>query len=257
MLKYFDLTGEVAVVTGASQGLGERFAKGLAEAGADLFLIARNEDNLKAVAADIEKMGRECGYCAADITDEEAVNKAVAGAMARFGKLDILINNAAASRDNRPPEDTTVESFNRVMNTNVTGAFICARAVGKEMIKRRKGKIVNIGSMSAMIINKGVHGGSYDISKSAVLGLTRALAMEWVGYNINVNCICPGYFLTEPNIEFLKENPEFDSISKSMIPAGRWGNIEELIGGIIFLSSGSANYMNGSSVVIDGGYTSW
>lgn len=257
MLKCFDLTGEVAIVTGAAKGLGRVFAKALAKSGANVYLLGHGEDGMKEVAKEITELGVQCIWRYADIINQKDVEDGVSDCIKHFGKVDILINNAAAPRINLPPEETTLKQWNQVIDTNVTGCFICAQAVGKEMIKRKKGKIVNLASISGFIINKGVHGGSYDVSKQAVVGLTRALAAEWAQYNINVNAIAPGYFLTDPNKKFFEKDAEFYKTALSLIPAQRIGEPEELSGAVVFLSSSASDYMHGSVLFIDGGYTIW
>jgi len=257
MLKIFDLTGEVAIVTGAAKGLGRVFAKALAQAGANIYLMGHGEEGMRVTAEEVTGLGARCAWRYAEITRECEVEACIKDCIEQFGKVDILVNNAATSRINIPPEKTTLEQWNKVLDINITGSFICAQAAGKEMIKRRKGKIINLASISGIIINKGVHGGSYDVSKQAVVGLTRALAAEWAQYNINVNAIAPGYFLTDPNKRFFDENPKFYDTVLSMIPAQRIGDPEELSGAVVFLASRASNYMNGSVLVIDGGYTIW
>ncbi len=257
MLKCFDLTGEVAIVTGAAKGLGRVFAKALAQAGADIYLMGHGEEGLKAAAEEIAGLGVRCAWKYAEITEQADVEACIKDCVEKYGKIDILVNNAATSRINIPPEETTLEQWDKVMNINITGSFICAQAAGRKMIKRRKGKIINLASISGFIINKGVHGGSYDVSKQAIVGLTRALAAEWAQYNINVNAIAPGYFMTDPNRRFFEENPRFYDTVLSMIPAQRIGNPEELSGAVVFLASKASDYMHGSILVIDGGYTIW
>lgn len=257
MLKCFDLTGEVAIVTGASKGLGEGFAKALAKSGADVFLIARNENRLKKVAEDIRKIGRKCKYAIADISDENSIKEAADKAYNYYGKIDILVNNAALMRDNRAPQDIPPEDYNKVLFTNIVGAMICSNAFGKYMIQKQKGKIVNVSSISSKIVNKGVHGGSYEVSKAGLTMLSRTLATEWAKYNINVNTVMPGYFGTQPNKEFFDNDPEFYDTVIDMIPMGRLGLIEELAGAVVFLSSPAANYMQGTEIIVDGGYTIW
>ncbi len=257
MLKCFDLTGETAIVTGAAKGLGRVFAKALAAAGANVFLLGHGADGMKELAAEIRELGVQCGWSLADITSRQDVENAVKACMQQFGKIDILVNNAGTRRVNIPPQETTLPQWNQVMDVNVTGSFLCAQAVGREMIRRRKGKIVNISSISGFVINQGVHGGSYDVSKQAIVGLTRALAAEWAPYRINVNAIAPGYFNTDPNRDFFKQDPAFYKQAVSLIPAQRIGEPEELAGAVVFLSAKSSDYMQGAVLVIDGGYTIW
>ena len=257
MLNCFDLVGETAIVTGAAKGLGRVFAKALAKAGADIYLMGRGEAGLQETANQVISIGRQCFWRYVDITNQKEVVDCIGDCIDRFGKIDILINNAGAPRLNISPEETTLEQWKQVLDVNISGSFLCAQAAGREMIRRKKGKIVNLASISGFIINKGVHGGSYDVSKSAVVGMTKALAAEWAQHNINVNAIAPGYFLTDPNIKFFKEDPEFYKMALSLIPAKRIGDPRELEGAVVFLSSKASNYMHGSTLIIDGGYTVW
>ena len=254
----FNLTGQTALITGASKGLGESFARALAQAGASIFLVARHEPGLIRVAAEIERdYGVPCAYGLADIANERDISQVVDACVRRFGQLDILVNNAAEMRHNQAPEEMSAEDFEAVMHPNVTGTFMFAKAAAREMIKRGRGKIVNIASMSGMIVNKGVHGGSYEVSKAAVIMLTRTLATEWAKYGINVNCICPGYYGTQPNRAYFANDPSFYDAVVGMIPMGRLGQPEELWGALLLLSSPAGDYMQGSAVVVDGGYTLW
>ena len=240
MRNLFDLTGETAMITGAGKGLGRSFAGALAQAGADLFLIARNEESLIRAAGELqEQYGIACAWCAADISCQEDVRRAVSQCEARYGKIDILVNNAAAMRNNKPPQDTSPSEFEAVMR------------------KRKKGRIVNISSMSAMIVNRGVHGGSYEVSKAAVSMLTKTLAVEWAGDGITVNAICPGYYGTQPNLDFFAADPAFRETVLDMIPMHRLGRPEELWGALLLLCSPAASYMQGVTIPVDGGYTLW
>ena len=193
----------------------------------------------------------------ADVTDEPAVRAMVERTVARFGRIDILVNNAASERANVPPEQTTLESWSSVMRTNVDGSFLCAREVGGVMIAQKRGRIINMASISGQIINKYFHGGSYDVSKSAVVGLTKALAAEWAPLGITVNAIAPGYYGTAPNTRWFESNPEIHRKVLDLIPLGRLGTIEELAGLVTVMASDICSYMTGSVVLIDGGYTLW
>ena len=257
MLDCFDLTGKIALVTGASKGLGFVFAKALAKAGASLFITARSEDELQANAREVAGLGVPCDWMAMDITREEDVVEMAARCVARYGRIDILVNNAACGRHNVPPQDVTRQEWERVIETNLTGSFLCAREVGKQMIGQKSGKIVNLASMSGLIINKGVHGGSYDISKHGVIGLTRALAVEWAPYNIQVNALAPGYIMTQINRDFFAGHPDSLRQFIDLTPVGRIGQPEDLEGAIVFLASRASDFMAGSILVIDGGYTCW
>lgn len=257
MLKCFDIAGKTAMVTGGSKGLGKVFAGALAKSGANLFLVARNARELEAAAREIEGLGAPCGYMAADITSAGQIEAAVDRCVERFGGIDILVNNAACGRVDLPPEDTSLEQWNAVINTNLTGSFLCAKAVGRQMIRQQSGKIINIASMSGVIVNKGVHTGSYEVSKHGVIGLTRSLAVEWVKHNIQVNALAPGCIMTQLNRDYFDEHPDALRTYVDATPMGRIGFPEELEGAIAFLASPASSFMCGSVVIVDGGYTCW
>ncbi len=153
--------------------------------------------------------------------------------------------------------DTTLAEFAKVIDININGSFTCAKIVGREMIKQKSGKIINMSSISGKIINKGVHGGSYDVSKQGVDGLTRALSAEWAQHGINVNAIAPGYFLTDPNKAFFAKDPSFEEMALSLIPAGKFGVPEQLAGTLIYLASSASDYVHGTIIQVDGGYMVW
>ena len=257
LTELLSLQDRIGIVTGASRGLGKAFAAALAEAGAHLVIVSRHIDELEDTAATIRGYNRDVLALQTDITREDQVREMVAQTVERFGRIDILVNNAATERQNLPPEETTLENWSFLIETNVNGPFLCAREVGKVMISQRHGKIINLASMSGMIINKFFHGGSYDVSKSAVAGLTKALAVEWAKYNVNVIALAPGYYGTAPNRKWFETNPEIHQQVIDMIPLKRLGKIEELGALVAVLASDVSNYMTGSTVVIDGGYTLW
>ena len=257
LAELFSLGGRVALVTGASRGLGQAFAAALAEAGADLVIVSRHLAELEGTAVALRALGRQVLPLETDIRREDAVQAMVKHAVERFGRIDVLVNNAATERQNVPPEQTTLESWEAVIDTNLNGQFLCAREVGKVMLPRRRGKIINLASMSGIIVNRYFHGGSYDVSKAAVVGLTKALAAEWAPYNINVLALAPGYYGTAPNLRWFQSNPEIHRKVLSMIPLGRLGDMRELAALVVVLASDVSNYMTGSTVLIDGGYTLW
>ncbi len=257
VLDYFSLSDRVAVVTGASRGLGQGFATALAEAGAHLVVASRHAGELEAAAAAVRRAGREVLAVEADITREEDMRRLAARAVERFGRIDVLINNAATERCNLPPEQTSLADWQKVIDANVTGAFLCAREVGKVMIGQKGGRILNLASMSGQIINRYFHGGSYDVSKSAVVALTKALATEWAPHGITVNALAPGYYGTEPNRKWFAANPEVQRQVLDLIPLGRLGDIRELAALVVALVSDATRYMTGSVILIDGGYTLW
>ena len=256
MLKCFDLTGKVALITGGNRGLGRAMAEGLAESGSNLFLIATNEASLKKASEDIHKeYCVDCQWAVADITDEPSIVRAVDQCIAYYGKIDILLNNAGTDRVPESPEEASLDRWRRVIDINVNGAFIVAKTVGKHMIQAGGGKIINMASVCGYILNTVVRAGSYDVSKHAVVAMTRALAVEWQRYNIQVNAIAPGYFMTEPNRQACNDIPELEEQIASGVLMKRWGEPEELKGLAVMLASSASSYMTGSIVFCDGGVT--
>ncbi|MCL1895265.1 MAG: glucose 1-dehydrogenase [Clostridiales bacterium] len=256
-MKCFDLTGKTAILTGAAGGLGEVFARALAEAGAQLFVAARKEEGLIRITDEIRGLGGDCYYRVCDITKESQARDTVKACIEKYGKVDILVNNAGAHRDNRTPFEIENESFKEVLDTNVMGALSLSKACAEDMMKRGWGRIVNIASLSGFIVNKGVHGGSYEVSKSALIMLTKALATEWCGHGICVNAIAPGYFGTQSNKNYFEADPTFYAKVVDMIPMGRLGEPEELAGPLVLLCSDAASYMQGFTLLVDGGYVCW
>ncbi|MBE6238201.1 MAG: SDR family oxidoreductase [Bacteroidales bacterium] len=254
MKNYFDLKGQVAVVTGASTGLGLQMAKAFANQGANLVLLARRmnllEENAKAIT---EEYGVEVLPFACDITDTERVKAAVAATLERFGRVDILVNNAGTGAV-APAEEITDEQFRHEMNIDLFGTFICAREFGKEMIKAQYGRIINIASMYGLVGNMIVGSSPYHAAKGGVVNLTRALAAEWGKYGITVNSICPGYFYTDLTTETL-DSEFFQAIAKKNIPATRYGKQGELDTCALFLASPASTYVTGQNIAVDGGYT--
>ena len=225
---YFDLTGQVAIVTGCSTGLGVQMAKALASQGCNISAIARRKDKIDAVAAEIEKeFGVKAVGIQCDITDTAAVDTAVDETLKVFGRIDILINNAGTGAV-APAEDITDEQFNDEMNIDLFGTFRVARAVAKKaMIPAKYGRIINISSMYGLVGNKICGSAPYHAAKGGVVNLTRALAAEWGTKGITVNAICPGYFYTDLTVETLNSD-FFQANAKTMIPLERYGNAGEL-----------------------------
>lgn len=254
MKNYFDLKGQVAVVTGASTGLGLQMAKAFASQGANLVLLARRmnllEENARAIT---EEYGVEVLPFACDITDTEKVKAAVAATMERFGRVDILVNNAGTGATG-PAEEITDEQFKHEMNIDLFGTFICAREFGKEMIKAQYGRIINIASMYGLVGNLIVGSAPYHAAKGGVVNFTRALAAEWGKYGITVNSICPGYFYTDLTTETL-DSDFFQDIAKRSIPMARYGRSGELDSCALFLASPASTYVTGQNIAVDGGYT--
>ena len=257
-LEMFNLTGQTAIITGASKGLGEGFAHALAGAGANLFILARNPEGLIRVSEDIRnEYGVQCEWCTADISSQEDILNAVGKCKEIYGRIDILVNCAAAMRNNKPPQDTTPEEFEAVMYPNVTGTLMMCKAVYDTMKAQGYGRIVNISSLASLVVLKGVYGGSYEVSKAAVSMLTKVLAVEWANDGICVNAICPGYYGTQPNREFFAADPTFLGKVLDAIPMHRLGEIDELWGALLLLASPAASYMQGVIIPVEGGYSSW
>lgn len=255
MKNYFDLTGQVALVTGCSTGLGVQMAKALANQGAKIVALARRKEMVDAVAAEITKeFGVEAIGISCDITDTDRVNAAVDEILAKFGRIDILINNAGTGAI-APAEDITDAQFNGELNVDLGGTFKVSRAVAKKaMLPAKYGRIINIASMYGLVGNKVAGCAPYHAAKGGVVNLTRALASEWSSKGINVNAICPGYFYTPLTKETL-DSDFFQQNARTMIPAERYGNEGELDTAAIFLASPASSYVTGIMVPVDGGYT--
>jgi len=254
MKNYFDLKGNVAVVTGASTGLGLQMAKAFASQGANLVLLARRmnllEENAKAIT---EEFGVEVLPFTCDITKTEMVEAAVKATMERFGRVDILVNNAGTGAVG-PAEEITDEQFRHEMNIDLFGTFVCAREFGKEMIKAKYGRIINIASMYGLVGNMIVGSAPYHAAKGGVVNFTRALAAGWGKYGVTVNSICPGYFYTDLTTETL-DSDYFQAIAKRSIPLERYGRSGELDTCALFLASPASTYVTGQNIAVDGGYT--
>ncbi len=248
--KLFDLSGRVALVTGGSRGLGAEFAEGLAEAGASLMLCARRDEWLLPAVETLRGRGFTADAMRCDVSNPADVHGAVAATVERFGKVDILINNAGVSWGERP-EAMTLAQWQKVIDVNLTGAFLCAQAAGREMIKRRAGRIINIASIAGLQGNvNGPFYAGYAASKAGLMGLTRELAASWGRYGIRVNAIAPGFFhsrLSDASIAQIE-----DSLNR-VTPLGRVGHPGELKGVVVFLASDASNYVTGQTIVVDGG----
>ncbi|MBO4882527.1 MAG: SDR family oxidoreductase [Lachnospiraceae bacterium] len=254
-MNYFDLTGQVAVVTGCSTGLGVQMAKALASQGANIAALARRKDKIDEVAAMLEKefgvkaIGVQC-----DITSTENVDAAIDEVLKAFGRIDILINNAGTGAV-APAEDITDEQFHNEMDIDLFGTFRVSRSVAKKaMIPAKYGRIINISSMYGLVGNKICGSAPYHAAKGGVVNLTRALAAEWGAKGITVNAICPGYFYTDLTTETL-DSDFFQANARTMIPLERYGKEGELDSAALFLSSPASSYVTGVMIPVDGGYT--
>jgi 2-deoxy-D-gluconate 3-dehydrogenase len=244
----FSLADRIAMVTGASAGLGQAIAAALAEAGADIVAVGRTDP--VGTQAAVEAAGRRFLSVRADLGRIENVPGVVATALAQFGRIDILVNNAGIIRRN-DAVNLTEADWDDVVSVNLKSLFFLTQAVGRHMIAAQRGKIINIASM--LSFQGGVRVASYTASKSAVAGLTRLLANEWAGKGINVNAIAPGYFATS-NTAALRDDPQRSRELLSRIPAGRWGEPVDLGGTAVFLASSASDYVHGAIIPVDGGW---
>jgi gluconate 5-dehydrogenase len=252
MLKnLFDLSGRRILVTGSNRGIGNSLALGLAQHGATIILNGRNPDKLRAAAEDLRQQGLMAEEARFDVTNEEEVVKGIA-LLDTVGGVDVLINNAGIQR-RITLEKVDLETWNEVLQANLTSAMLVSREVGKRMIGKRAGKIINICSLMSDVGR--ITTGPYTAAKGGLKMLTKAMCADWAQYNIQINSIAPGYFITEMT-QVLADNPQFDAWVKSRTPAQRWGRPEELVGSAVFLSSAASDFVNGQMVCVDGGMIS-
>jgi NAD(P)-dependent dehydrogenase (short-subunit alcohol dehydrogenase family) len=248
----FDLSGRVAIVTGGSRGLGREMAEGLAEAGAALVLCARRDEWLSPTVGEMRGRGFKTEGVLCDVSKPEDVQGVVERTIEVFGKVDILVNNAGVSWGERP-EEMTFDKWRKVIDVNLTGAFLFAQAAGREMLKREYGRIINVSSVSGLQASvQGPHYAGYAASKAGLMGLTRELAASWGRQGIRVNAIAPGFFhsrLADPAIEYAEPS------IKERNPIPRVGDAGELKGVAVFLASDASNYITGQVIVVDGGRT--
>lgn len=246
----FKLDGKTAIITGAARGLGRAMALGLAEAGADVVINARDKDTLANTAREIAGIGRQVLAISGDISDPAVQNEVVSQALARFGRIDILLNNAGTTH-REPSVDYSMEQWNRVMVLDLTAPFQMMQKVGKHMIERGGGSIINIGSLIAVIGMPNIP--AYGAGKAGLEELTRCLAVEWAKHGIRVNAIRPGYFMTDLTAG-LDKDPDRGPKIATRIPMGRWGQPDELKGAAVFLASEASSYVTGTTITVDGGW---
>lgn len=252
----FNLSGRKAIVTGGSRGIGKALAEGLAAHGADVAIVVKSTiDRANKVAADIRSVGRDSFAIKADVSNEADVSRMVAEVMARFGRIDILINNAGIVLPGNA-EDFSLADWRQIMAVNLDGVFLCSQAVGKHMIAQKSGVIVSIGSMSGRIVNWPFRHAAYNASKAGVHMLTKCLATEWAEHGIRVNALAPGYIRTELTDEVLKSHPEVVKNHWAVSAVqNRIGAVEELVGATVYLCSDAASFTTGEIITIDGGLT--
>ena len=252
-MQYFNFQGKKALVTGASSGLGRRFALVLAKAGADVALAARREEKLKEVAKEIEDLGQKALVLKMDVTKEEEIKNGVAKIKKEWQTLDILVNNAGTSTM-APAEEMPLEDWQKVVDVNLTGVFLVAKHSGALMKEKQFGRVINIASMYGLVANSAFNVANYHASKGAVVNLTRALAAEWAKYNITVNAIGPGFFESEMTGDFINTD-DFKQYVTISCPMKRVGKKEELDTTLLFLAAEASSYVTGQTIAVDGGWT--
>ena len=250
----FDLSGKVAIVTGGNQGIGLAISRGLAQAGAEVIIANRRAEEGAKAAEALKKEGLKATSIPTDVRDESSIAAMVAKVMANHGKIDILVNNAGVIV-RKPAEELTREDWDYIMDINLKGVFFCCQIAGREMIKRKKGKIINISSDASQRATP--ERSVYATSKAGVSHLTRGLAVEWAKYNINVNAIGPGPTITPLNEKYFGENPEKLQQTIESIPLGRMGDTSDYMGAAVFLASEASNFVTGQTLLVEGGTTIW
>ena len=251
--KLFDLEGRVAIVTGGNGGLGLAMATGLAAAGADIVVAARNPDKTASALAQIEGEGTRALGVSVDVTSESEINGMVTQTLETFGHIDILVNNAGVTM-RKEPQDLSADEWDHVLDVNLRAAFLAAKAVYPAMKARGGGKLINIGSMFS-IFGGGGSGAPYSSSKGGIVQLSKSLAVAWAKDNIQSNAILPGWFMTELTEAVPATQPERYDLICRRIPTGRWGDPEELQGTAVFLASPASDYVTGAVITVDGGYS--
>jgi len=252
----FDLSGRVAVVTGGGTGLGRQMATALAEAGCHVVLCARRVAPCEEAAQEIARLGVQTLALHCDITSQSDVDAMARAVMQRFGRVDVLVNNAGGSGTEAAPENLSLGSWEQTLGVNVTGSFLCAQAIGRTMITQRRGKIINIASLSGLVgKNPAVKNTiAYSVAKGAVVNFTRDLAVKWAQHNVHVNAIAPGIFRTARN------STRFDARKEALVaenPLHRGGGDDDLKGAVVFLASDASNFVTGAILTVDGGASAW
>lgn len=258
VLDRFRLDGKRLLITGGSRGLGREMALAIAEAGADVILVGRDQASLEQTAAEVRDRGRVAATIVADVGLPAEAERACQQALTQWPQIDILINNVGGRRIDIPTSELPLDKWQSIIDLNLTSTFVCTKLVGGAMVARGgPGRVINVASISGIVANRGIGGRSYETAKAAVIQFTRATAADWAPHNVTVNAIAPGGFMTEPNQRWAKLNPAMINTFKSQIPAGDFGKPEDLGPLAVYLACDASRYMTGATLVIDGGYTLW
>lgn len=252
----FRLDGKRALITGGSRGLGRAMAQSLADAGADLVLVGRDMTTLEEAKKALSP-NRTVDLLQADFFTPDGVEKMCATVLEQHAPIDILINNVGGRRENIPLETQSIADWQRLMDLNLTSAFICTKMIGSAMLPRGWGRVINIASMCGQVATRNIHGRHYETAKAGLVGFTRAVAADWAPRGVTVNAIAPGGFMTDANRRWFRERPALKQEIEAMIPMGRLGEPHELGPLAVYLASEASSYMTGTMLLIDGGYTLW
>ena len=248
---------QTVLITGGGTGIGFTLAKRFHKEGASVVICGRREEVLHRAAEEISADRERIIGVPADISKEKDIVNLLEQTVKWTNRLDVLVNNAGAMRINKSPQETSLEEWRSVIDTNINGTFLCCREAARFMIEQKRGRIINISSMSGTIVNKYFHGGSYEVSKAAINMLTKVLATEWAPYNISVNAIAPGYYDTKPNRDFFKRESGLLEKITELIPQRRLGDLEALSDLVVSIATTRSNYLTGTVIPVDGGYTLW
>src|SRR5262245_19117096 len=258
VLDRFRLDGKRLFITGGSRGLGREMALGIAEAGADVILVGREPASLDRTADDVRARGRQALTIQAYVGRPEEAERACRTTLADHGPIDILINNVGGRRVDVPTPDLPLETWQSLIDLNLTSTFVCTKLIGGAMVARGQGgRVINIASISGIISNRSIGGRSYETAKAAVIAFTRATAADWAPHRVTLNAIAPGGFMTAPNLRWKSINPAIVETFKAQVPMGDYGQPEDLAPLAVYLASDASRYMTGAVLVIDGGYTLW
>ncbi len=257
VLDQFQLKGRRAMITGGSRGLGLAMARALGEAGAELLLVGSDAGHLDKARAGLMSEGHAVHTLRADLSQPHEAEQLCTRVLEQFPVIDILINNVGGRRLNTPTEELALEDWQRIIDLNLTSAFVCTKRIGATMLKRGRGRIINVASINAFWPGKAMRGRSYETAKAALTMFTKAVAADWAAQGVTVNCIAPGPFLTDANRRWIGERPEFEDEVASAVPMGRWGEPQEIGGLVVYLASNASSYMTGSVIVLDGGKLLW